>query len=84
MRRTLGLSVGESVVLDINENSARLRPAKQVLKDVQAMVKSSIPEGVSLVDELIQDRRAEFAKEEEKLQKWLNPDDRDGDVNSTG
>ena len=75
MRRQLGLSIGDTVVLDMSDDDVRLRSLKQVVKDIQAMVKPYIPKGVSLVDELIKERRAEAAKEEEELQKWSTPND---------
>ena len=68
LRKQFGLDIGDSVVLDIQDNNIRLRSIQQVVKDIQAMVKQHIPENVSLVDELIQERRAEAAREEAEYQ----------------
>jgi bifunctional DNA-binding transcriptional regulator/antitoxin component of YhaV-PrlF toxin-antitoxin module len=64
LRRELGLQTGSDVVLDVVNGALRVRTMEQVVKDAQAMMRRYVPEGVSLVDELIADRRAEAAREE--------------------
>ena len=68
LRKEFGLDIGDSVVLDIQDDNIRLRSIQQVIRDIQAVVKQHIPENVSLVDELIQERRAEVAREEAEYQ----------------
>jgi bifunctional DNA-binding transcriptional regulator/antitoxin component of YhaV-PrlF toxin-antitoxin module len=64
LRRELGLQTGTDVILDVVNGALRVRTMEQVIKDVQARVRKYVPEGVSLVDELIADRRAEARAEE--------------------
>jgi bifunctional DNA-binding transcriptional regulator/antitoxin component of YhaV-PrlF toxin-antitoxin module len=66
LRRQLGLQTGTDVVLDVVDGALRVRTMEQVVKDVQASVRQYVPEGVSLVDELIADRRAEAAAERDR------------------
>jgi AbrB family looped-hinge helix DNA binding protein len=68
VRRQLGLSIGDSVVLDLDNDTLRLRSIQQTVHDIQAMIKPYLPDNVSLVDELIQERRAEAAHEEAEYQ----------------
>jgi antitoxin component of MazEF toxin-antitoxin module len=55
----LELSVGDPVVLEIEGDALRLRSQKRVIAEIQALVRQHVPEGVSLVDELIAERRRE-------------------------
>jgi antitoxin component of MazEF toxin-antitoxin module len=55
----LGLSVGDPVVLEVEGGELRLRSQKRVIAEIQALVRQYVPEGVSLVDELIAERRRE-------------------------
>lgn len=64
LRRELGLQTGTDVVLDIVNGALRIRTMDQVIKDAQAMMRQFVPEGVSLVDELIADRRLEALRED--------------------
>lgn len=59
VRRELGLSDGDAVIMEIVEGELRVRPYRDVLAGIQARLRKYVPEGVSLVDELIADRRAE-------------------------
>jgi bifunctional DNA-binding transcriptional regulator/antitoxin component of YhaV-PrlF toxin-antitoxin module len=66
LRRQLGLQTGTDVVLDVVDGALRVRTMEQVIKEVQASVRQYVPEGVSLVDELMADRRAEAAAERDR------------------
>jgi antitoxin component of MazEF toxin-antitoxin module len=55
----LDLSVGDPVVLEVEGGELRLRSQKRVIAELQALVRSYVPEGVSLADELIAERRRE-------------------------
>lgn len=59
MRRVLGMQTGTDVVLEVLDGALRIKKRDQVIKEVQAMVREFVPEGVSLVDELIADRRSQ-------------------------
>jgi hypothetical protein len=56
--QTVDLAQLESSGLDVGE-----RPEPDAIAKVQAMVRRYVPEGKSLVDELIADRRAEAERE---------------------
>jgi AbrB family looped-hinge helix DNA binding protein len=63
-RRALGISVGDDITLELREGELRLRSFRATLEKVQAMVRKYVPDGRSLADELIAERRAEAAREE--------------------
>jgi hypothetical protein len=42
------------------------------IRRLQALVRAAVPEGVSLVDELIAERREEARREEAELRAWLD------------
>jgi bifunctional DNA-binding transcriptional regulator/antitoxin component of YhaV-PrlF toxin-antitoxin module len=55
--RELDLKVGDPVVLKTAGGELRLRSLKRAIADVQALVRQYVPADVSLVDELIAERR---------------------------
>ncbi len=63
MRRRLGIEVGEDVSIALDGESLRIVTQKESIKRAQELVRKLIPEDVSLVDELIADRRREAANE---------------------
>ena len=63
IRRVLNICDGDAVTMHVVDGELRVRPAKGGLERIQAMLREHIPEGVSLVDELIAERRAEAARE---------------------
>ena len=63
LRQILGIEIGENVTLSIKDNSLQITTQKEALRRIQALVRKHVPEGVSLVDELINDRREEAANE---------------------
>jgi len=67
LREQLGLKPGDPVAIDAEAGGLRLRSYAQVLKDVQAYFGQFAKPGVSVVDDLIAERRAEAAREESKL-----------------
>jgi AbrB family looped-hinge helix DNA binding protein len=60
VRKALGIKDGDRVTLDIEDGRLTVKTQAQLIKDF----KSFVPEGVSLVDELIAERRAEAAREQ--------------------
>ena len=62
-RKALGLKVGDEVILVLEGEEVHLLTPRQAIKRAQDMVRRHVPEGVSLVDELIAERRAEAARE---------------------
>lgn len=59
VRRELGLRDGDAVIMETVGGELRVRPYRDVLAGIQARLREYVPEGVSLADELIADRRAE-------------------------
>lgn len=62
-RRALSLNDGDTVIASIEDGELRLRTIAAAVRRVQAMVRSIVPEGVSLSDELLADRRREVERE---------------------
>ncbi len=62
-RKRLGLQVGDNVILQLDDGEIRLYTMREAIRRAQEMVRRYVPEGVSLVDELIAERRAEAARE---------------------
>lgn len=63
IRKALGLADGDHVRLELVDGELRIRAFKDVVKEIQTRMRKYVPEGVSLVGELIADRRAEAARE---------------------
>jgi AbrB family looped-hinge helix DNA binding protein len=63
LRRRHGLGDGDRIVIEEVDGGIRIRSYQEVVRDVQRWVRSFVPEGVSLSDELIAERRAEAARE---------------------
>jgi bifunctional DNA-binding transcriptional regulator/antitoxin component of YhaV-PrlF toxin-antitoxin module len=62
-RKLLGMSPGQELLLQISEQGLIVYTQDVAVKRLQDWVTSHVPPGVSLVDELIADRRAEAARE---------------------
>ncbi|HVG10355.1 MAG TPA: AbrB/MazE/SpoVT family DNA-binding domain-containing protein [Thermoanaerobaculia bacterium] len=58
-RKALGVDTGDELVLILEENSLRVLTPKEGIRRAQALVRSYIPEGQLLSDELIEERRKE-------------------------
>ena len=63
LRKELQINTGDEIVLWLENGSIRLVPLHQAVKLAQQSVKRYIPEGTSLVDDLIQARREETSHE---------------------
>lgn len=63
MRRRLGIEVGEDVNLALDGQSVRILTQKESIRMAQKLFRKFVPEGVSLVDELIAERRQESENE---------------------
>jgi AbrB family looped-hinge helix DNA binding protein len=61
IRQALGLEPGEEILLFVENDELRMTSAKKRAERAQKLYKKYIGEGVSLVDELIADRRKEAA-----------------------
>lgn len=63
MRRELGLSTGDTVLVDVDDGELRVRSVSRALERARAILRKYVPEGVSVADELIADRRREAERE---------------------
>jgi len=63
MRRELGIVTGDTVVVDVANGELRVRSLPAAITRAQAILRRYVPEGVSLADELIADRRRETERE---------------------
>ncbi len=70
IRHALGLEEGEPVVMRVVDGELRVWSLSEGVRRAQAIVRQYVPPGVSLADDLIADRRAENAREEEELREW--------------
>ena len=62
-RKALGISIGDEIVLRIEDDELRIMTLKRRIERAQEIVRRCVKPGVSLVDELIAERR-EAAKHE--------------------
>jgi bifunctional DNA-binding transcriptional regulator/antitoxin component of YhaV-PrlF toxin-antitoxin module len=63
LRQRWQLSPGEELIVTEDEFGRHLTPRKQAFEAIQEELMAILPKGVSLVDELIAERRAEAALE---------------------
>jgi AbrB family looped-hinge helix DNA binding protein len=63
LRQALGIEIGENVTLSVKDNALQITTQKEALRRIQALVRRHVPEGVSLVEELIKERREEAVDE---------------------
>src|SRR5829696_1089025 len=64
MRAALGMVVGDRLNVRLEGSELRIYTYKEGLRRVQEIMQGLVPQGVSLVDELIAERRREAAKEQ--------------------
>ena len=62
-RKALDLKPGDDVILVLEDGEVRITTLPRVIQRAQEMVRRHNPEGRSLVDELIQERRDEADRE---------------------
>jgi AbrB family looped-hinge helix DNA binding protein len=58
IRQALGVKEGDSLLIELVDGEARITTRAARLKRAQALIRQYVPEGVSLADELIAERRA--------------------------
>ncbi len=64
MREALDIKVGESVNLKVEDNELRVSTSKQALRKLQELVRAHVSPDRSIVDEFLQERREEAAKDD--------------------
>ncbi len=68
-RKALGIEEEKEVLIELKGNQLHLLTWKENLRRIQEELKRHVPEGVSIVDELIAERRQELLVEEAKTSK---------------
>ncbi|WP_242121864.1 AbrB/MazE/SpoVT family DNA-binding domain-containing protein [Sphingomonas lacusdianchii] len=63
MRRELGITTGDTVLVDVDDGELRVRSVPKALERARAILRKYVPEGVGLADELIAERRREAERE---------------------
>jgi bifunctional DNA-binding transcriptional regulator/antitoxin component of YhaV-PrlF toxin-antitoxin module len=59
MQQALGLQIGDEVILRLEEGEVRVFTPRHAIKRAQELVRRYIPQGRSLADELIAERRVQ-------------------------
>ncbi|MDX3900517.1 MAG: AbrB/MazE/SpoVT family DNA-binding domain-containing protein [Sphingobium sp.] len=73
LRRELGFNEGDRLVIEREGDSLVIKSYAQVIREVQAEFRKLVPPGgPSMVDELIAERRAEAAREQEEMDCWTS------------
>ena len=63
MREAMGLKQGDALVAKLSGGELTLVTLMGLVRELQTITNKHVPEGVSVVDEFIADRRAEAARE---------------------
>ena len=58
-RKQLGIEIGEDVNLSVEDGSLKISSQREGIRKAQDMFRKFVPDGISVVDELIADRRRE-------------------------
>jgi AbrB family looped-hinge helix DNA binding protein len=61
-RQALGLKDGDNVIITLEPAGLRVTTPELAIKQAQALVRQYVPEGISLVDELLEERRREAVR----------------------
>ena len=62
-RRAIGVREGENLIVRLENGEIRLLTLAQAIRRAQELVRRHVPEGRSLSDELLAERRAEALRE---------------------
>jgi AbrB family looped-hinge helix DNA binding protein len=62
-RKALGVRAGDELILSLEEGAVRILTPREAIRRAQAAVRSHVPPGRSLADELIVERRQESRRE---------------------
>ena len=62
-RKRLGIEPGDEIIVSFENGEIKITTVREAVRRAQEIVRRFVPEGVSLVDELIQERRREAARE---------------------
>jgi AbrB family looped-hinge helix DNA binding protein len=62
-REALGLRAGDAIIMALDDGVIRMWSLERAIQRLQELVRQQVPEGVSLADELIAERRREAESE---------------------
>jgi AbrB family looped-hinge helix DNA binding protein len=62
-RRALGIGEGDEIIISLDDGQLRIVTPQHAIEDLQRIVRQFVPEGISLADELIAERRREAERE---------------------
>ena len=62
-RQQLHLEEGSDLVIEVDGNGLHIAQLQQTIKQIQVLCRQHVPEGVSVVDELLRERREDAARE---------------------
>ncbi len=63
VRKAMGLKPGDDVILELKDDELKVLSMRKAIARIQEHVRRYVPEGVSLSDELIRERREEASRE---------------------
>jgi hypothetical protein len=63
MRQALGLKAGDALFARLEGGEIHLLTPKAAMQRAQALIRQFVPAGVSLVDDLLEERRQEVERE---------------------
>jgi len=63
LRQAMGLREGDALFVQVDDGELRLLTVPAAVRKAQAIVRQFVPTGVSLVDEILEDRRREVERE---------------------
>ncbi len=63
IRKQLGIEPGEELIVRVDDGRIVMEKPEDMIRRVQEMFEAKVPPGVSLVDELIAERREEARRE---------------------
>ena len=64
VRRQLGIQPGDEVLLQVEDGAVRITTTEAAVRQMQHDFRAKIPDGVSVVDELIAWRREQAARDD--------------------
>lgn len=64
MRKALGVSANDEIIITLEEGSISIHKPIDKIVQIQKMIASCVPEGISLSEELIKERREESKKDD--------------------
>ena len=75
LRRALGVGKGDRVVILTTRDGVELTTAQRARRRAQERFRCLVPEGVSVVDEFLAEKRAEVAREDARDALGMAPSD---------